>query len=141
VSAPGVFQYGTSRSTSCSLTCDCLLCSWFLYFDKARHPVIQIKISRFTFLEKRKSRDFFTHTNQKSRSRKKISRFLGVTSQNFFARLISRFFSRFSFLEIYILSYTAINLEIFSIKKFRDLLSLFFVVLVSQNFWNYEPRC
>jgi len=29
-------------------------------------PVIQIKISRFTFLEKRKSRDFFTHPNQKS---------------------------------------------------------------------------
>jgi hypothetical protein len=31
--------------------------------------VIQIKILRFTFLEKRRSRDFFTHTNQKSREK------------------------------------------------------------------------
>jgi len=33
-------------------------------------PVIHIKISRFTFLENCKSRDFFTHTNQKSREKK-----------------------------------------------------------------------
>ena len=75
-----------------------------------------------------------TKNLEKKISRKKISRFWGVTSQNIFARLISRFFSRFSFLEIYVLSYTAVNLEIFTLKKSRDFLSFLCAVLVPNNF-------
>ena len=95
---------------------------WFLGVWDVR-PVIQIKISRFTFLEKRRSRDFFTHTNQKS-----LEKNLEKKNLKIFGGHLAKFFCEVNleiFLEIYVLSYTAVNLEIFSIKKSRDILSLF----------------
>jgi len=41
-----------------------------LFVWRPLRPIIQIKILRFTFLKKRKSWDFFTHTNQKSQEKK-----------------------------------------------------------------------
>jgi len=74
---------------------------------KARHTNrnLEINVSRETLI----SRFFYSY--KPKISRKKNSRFMGVTSLKFFARLISRFL----FLEIYVLSYTAVNLEIFSL--------------------------
>jgi len=65
------------------------------------------------------SRDFFTQTNQKSQE--KNLKIFGGHLTKIFARLISRYL----FLDIYFLSYTAVNLKIFSLKKSRDFLFFF----------------
>jgi len=108
--------------------------SFFLYV----RPIIN-----YVNLEIYKSRVFIliNYVNlEKKISRKKISRFSEVTLQFFFARLISRFFSRFTFLEIYVLSYTKIsrfslfkNLEIFCLFLFASRAE---VQLSSSLIWN-----
>jgi len=62
-------------------------------------PAVQIKISRFMFLEKRKSRDFFTHTNQKSREKNLEKKNLEI-----FGGHLAKFFCEVN-LEIFISQY------------------------------------
>jgi hypothetical protein len=79
------------------------------------------------------SQDFFliNYINLKKKiSRKKNLEIFGGHLANFFCEVNLEIF-----LEIFILSYTAVNLENYSIKKSQDFLSLFFVVLVCSFFF------
>jgi hypothetical protein len=81
-----------------------------------RH-VIQIKIPRNVNLE------IFLLIQTKNIEKKKLEIFGGH---------LAKIFCEVN-LEIYILSYTAVNLEIFSLKKSRDFLSFIYAVFVSPN--------
>ena len=112
-----VFLYPTCYFVTCR--CCCL------------RPIIN-----YVNLEIYVSRDFF-FINQVNLEKKHLEIFGGHLA-NFFVRLILRLFSRFMFLKIYVLSYTAVNLEIFSIKKsqdflFRCLWSSFLIIFLIMN--------
>ena len=117
-----------------------------------------LKISRIIFLEIYISQVFSSYATQNSRKKSGVffpRVFLGFTLQKKIVKLISRFFSRFSFLEFFLLSFTyKKSRDVFYVQNFSSFslnqkirYTHHYARSATMNVWvidfgsSYSPRC